>query len=74
MSHAVYVVCSVPQGSVLGPHLFIMYMEDLEDVISEHGINMHAYADDSQLYLHSRHDDVTTTVCSLEQCITEVGL
>jgi len=54
--------------------VYYVYTADLEDVISEHGVNMHAYADDSQLYLHCRYDDVTITVCRLEQCITEVGL
>jgi len=54
-SYAVYIVCSVPQGSVLGPRLFIFYMADLTDEVQEHQVNMRMYADDTQLYLHCCH-------------------
>jgi len=45
--------CSVPQGSVLRPRLFILYTADLEEHVAEHGVSFHAFADDTQLYVYT---------------------
>ena len=71
-SRIVYVVCSVPHGPVLGPRLFIMYSADLADRAVEHDVNFHGYADDIQLYVHCRPQDIGETTAKLERCITDI--
>ena len=48
-SAIVFIVCSVPQGSVLGPLLFVLYVPDLVNVVEKHGLRLYTFADDSPL-------------------------
>jgi hypothetical protein len=52
------VISGVPQGSVLGPLLFAIYVDDLDTVLSN-GVQVKKFADDTKLYYsYSRSDSL----------------
>ena len=54
-SRAAPVLSGIPQGTVLGPLLFIVYINDLLDEVASHGL---LFADDTKIFRHvcSRED------------------
>jgi len=63
----------VPQGSVLGPLLYILYTVDICHVVERHNLRLHLYADDCQIYISVAVGDVTSAVQNLAACITDVN-
>ena len=62
----------VPQGSVLGPVLFILYTQPLFNLVSKHAVSHHAFADGNQLYKISTLDAIHQSIETLQNCTTDV--
>ena len=62
----------VPQGSVLGPVLFVLYTTPLSDVIASHSVNHQLFADDTQLQKSAPLNEIDNLTKELCACTDDI--
>ena len=70
LSCFVDVTCGVPQGSVLGPFLFLLFINDISQFPTD-GCLTNLYADDSMIYASG--DNILQVQQKLQQCVKNIS-
>ena len=66
------ILFGVPQDSILGPLLLILYTSNITNIASRHGILIYLYADDTQLYIKLSTSDIENAKTKLANCFPEI--
>ena len=71
-SDQIELCCGVPQGSVIGPILFILYTQPLTSVMLKNPVSHILYADDKQAYKSFDLNDCLSSILCVEKCVSDV--
>ena len=61
-----------PQGSVLGPIIFILYTQPLTHVILNHPVSHMLHADDTQIYKSCNANKLILAILCVEKCVLNI--
>ena len=64
---------SSTQASVLGPLLYVLYTTELQQIVMRHGLRLHMYADDCQVYLSTYVEDVYLALSKFAACVVNIN-
>ena len=77
LSSPVDVLYGVPQGSVLGLKLFTIYTLPIAEIARKYNLEIHLYADDTQIYITFRTSDNISEEIAIklvQSCIAEIKI
>ena len=62
----------VPQGSVLGPILFVLYTYPIFTIVNTHLLSYHSFSDDNQFYVTGPSSEISSLVSSTQSCTSQL--
>ena len=74
ISELAELACGVPQGSVLGPLKFCIYMLPIDSIMRHHNIDFKIYADDTQLYVSFDRCNPNVALYRINLCISDLRI
>ena len=63
--------CGIPQGSILGPMIFNLYLSDLHEVTPP-SMECVQYADDTSLYSHSNVKELVSRAVDMNETLASI--